>query len=201
MRREVVLEDRHTGNYVAATFLDRIDATYARHADDLWLTFLAAEMAKAHASGSPLAVPEHAHWRWERKVATVGHLLLYPTSAIEYDGDAQGLMLLKTDGEFARSPGQVGRPLVYVVFLASAPWNLPTVVARPRFRGVGTMLLRAAVETSVNLGFKGRIGLHALRQSEAFYASIGMTVWGQDPKKENLNYFEMTPEQVAAFLR
>lgn len=201
MRREVALEDRHAGEFVAATLIDRIDAAYARRADDLWLTFLTAEIAKAHASGSPLQVPEHAHWRWERKVATVGHLLLYPTSAVEFEGDAQGLMLLKTDGEFARSPGQVGRPLVYVVFLATAPWNLPAVVARPRFRGVGTMLLRAAVESSVDLGFKGRLGLHALPQSEAFYAGIGMTEWGHDPQKENLNYFEMTPEQAAAFLR
>jgi len=198
---EVALEDRHAGHIVPATLVERIDVTYARRTDDLWLTFLAAEVARARAAATSLSLPEHAHWRWERKVAAAGHLLPYPTLAIEFESEAQGLMMLKTDGEFARLPGETGKPLVYVVFLATAPWNLPAVVARPRFRGVGTVLLRAAVETSLDLGFKGRLGLHSLSQSEPFYAGLGMTALGNDPKKENLNYCEMTPAQAVAFVR
>lgn len=201
MPQEVALEDRHAGHIVPARLIERIDVAYARRTDDLWLTFLTAEVAKAHAGGLTLPLPQHAHWRWERKVAMVGHLLPYPTLAIEFEGDAQGLMLLKTDGEFARLPGELGKPLVYVVFLATAPWNLTSVVARPRFRGVGSVLLRAAVEISSDLGFKGRLALHALPQSEVFYERLGMTALGNDPKKENLKYFEMTPGQADAFIR
>lgn len=174
---------------------------YARRADDLWVPFLAAEVAKAQANGVELSLPQHANWRWEKKVAIVGHLLPYPTLAVEFESDAQGLMLLETDGKFGRLPTQSSKPLVYVVFLATAPWNLPAIVQRPRFRGVGTMLMRAAVEMSVELGFKGRIGLHSLPQAESFYETLGMTAVERDVDKENLIYCEMTPERAAAFLR
>ena len=201
MTAEVAIEDRHAECIVPATLVERIDVAYARRTDDLWLTFLAAEIAKAQAAGAQLSPPEHVHWRWERKVAAVDRLLPYPTLAIEFEGDAQGLMMLKTDGEFAQLPVETGKALVYVVFLATAPWNLPAVVSRPRFRGVGTVLLRSAVETSLDLGFKGRLGLHSLPQSEQFYARLGMTPLGKDPKKQNLTYFEMTPAQATAFVR
>jgi hypothetical protein len=198
---DVALDDRLTGRIVPASLIDRIDVAYAQHVDDLWLTYLAAEVAKATAAGAPLGVPEHAHWNWTRKVQATAHLLPYPTLAIECEGQAQGLMMLKTDGEVARLPGEQGKALVYVVFLASAPWNLPSIVPHPRFRGVGTVMMRTAIETSIDLGFKGRVGLHSLPQSEVFYARMGMTTLGNDPNKENLNYFEMAPEQAMAFIR
>jgi hypothetical protein len=194
----LALHDRHADEFVQATLIERIDREYAARTDGQWLTFAAAEAARASLAGAPM--PEHAHWRWERKVARVAHLLPYPTLSVECEGVAQGLMLLKTDGEVARLPAELTRPLVYVVFLASAPWNLPTAL-RPRFRGVGTSLMRAAVEISLDLGFKGRIGLHALPQSEPFYDQVGMTALGRDVDKENLNYFEMAPAQAAAFIR
>ena len=50
-------------------------------------------------------------------------------------------------------------------------------------------------------GFKGRIGLHSLPQSNNFYANkVGMTDMGQDEEYQNLRYFEMTPEQAEAFI-
>lgn len=201
MIMDAALEDRRASCVVPATLIDRIDVAYAKRVDDLWLTFLTAEMAEAEAAGTPLVLPEHAHWRWTRKVELTVHLLPYPTLAIECEGQPQGLMTLKTDGETARLPNEQGKPLVYVVFLASAPWNLPAVVARPRFRGAGTTLLRAAIETSLDLGFKGRIALHSLSKAETFYARSGMTALGKDPKKENLEYFEMTSVQAMAFIR
>lgn len=198
---DVALEDRHAGRIVPATLIERIDVAYAKRVDDLWLTFLAAALAQAEAAGTPLALPEHTHWRWTRKVELTAHLLPYPTLAIECEGQPQGLMMLKTDGETARLQNEQGKPLVYVAFLASAPWNLPAVVARPRFRGAGTILLRAAIEASLDLGFKGRIGLHSLRDAEIFYARSGMTALGRDQKKENLEYFEMTSTEAMAFIR
>jgi hypothetical protein len=196
----VTLKDLHSGCFVPATLLERIDVDYARRADDEWVVFVAAEAAKAVASGTAFARPEHDHWRWERKVSVTGHLLSYPTLALECDGHAQGLMLLKTDGVFGRLPEQAGHPLVSVEFLASAPWNLPTIVAQPRYRGVGTLLLRAAVATSLDLGFKGRIGLHALPQAEQFYSRSGMASLGPDEQKGGLTYFEMSVANAAAFM-
>ncbi|QNP41726.1 GNAT family N-acetyltransferase [Lysobacter solisilvae (ex Woo and Kim 2020)] len=199
--REIALEDLHAGQFVRATLLDRIDVEFAGRADDRWLTFTAAEVAQARAEGKELSPPQHLHWRWQRKVDAARNLLPYPTMAIECEGDAQGLMLLKTDGEFGRLPAQAGKPLVYVVFLATAPWNLPAIVDRPRFRGVGHTLMRAAVELSQELGFKGRVGLHSLSQAEAFYERLGMTLLDRDIDKENLRYCEMTQESAEALLR
>lgn len=198
---EIALEDLHAGNLVPANLIERIDVNYARGADDLWATFLAAEVARAQTSGVPITPPEHSHWCWERKVAATSHLLSYPTLAIECDGKPQGLMLLKTDGEFGRLPEHAFQPLVYVVFLAAAPWNLPTIVARPRFRGIGTMLMRIAIDTSLDLGFKGRLGLHSLPQANSFYERHGMICLGSDRLKQDLEYFEMTAAQAASFIR
>lgn len=193
--------DLHLGQFVESILTERIDVMYAKRADDAWLTFLATAKALALAAGTRFDPPEHMHWRWERKVLASAHLLSYPTMGIEYEGQVQGLMMLLTDGGFGRLPEQAGQPLVYVHFLATAPWNLGAVVARPRFRGVGTVLLRAAVETSIDLGFKGRLGLHSLPQSETWYDRLGMICLGTDSSKQNLKYYEMTATQAAAFIR
>ena len=189
-----------SGEFIDAQLTERVDIDFARRADTNWQAFFAAEMAKATNAGNLIAVPEHDHWRWELKVAATAHLLSYPTFGLECDGDVQGLMLLQTDGEFCRLSESTGSPLVYVMFLASAPWNVPPMVPQPRFRGVGTLLMRAAVEASIDLGFKGRVGLHSLHRSESWYDRIGMTDLGSDGKKQGLKYYEMNAAAAAAFL-
>jgi hypothetical protein len=60
--------------------------------------------------------------------------------------------------------------------------------------------MRAAVEASIDLEFKGRIGLRALSKAEPFYERHGMTCLGRDIDDPN-KYYEMTPEQAQAFLK
>ncbi len=92
--------------------------------------------------------------------------------------------------------------LVYVDYLEAAPWNCRTALGvAPLFSGVGSILLITAIQRSFELEFKGRVGLHALPQSVDFYqAKMGMTELGPDPAKDNLRYFELTPEQAEALL-
>ena len=52
------------------------------------------------------------------------------------------------------------------------------------------MLLLWARERSQELGYQGRVGLHALPEAEGFYRRIGMPDYGSDPEKEGLVYFE-----------
>jgi Arm DNA-binding domain len=79
-------------------------------------------------------------------------------------------------------------------------WNRAEF-AKPRYRGVGTALLTAAIDLSLEEGFHGRIGLHSLTQAESFYRNAcGMSDLGIDSNYDNLRYFEMTSEQAAAFL-
>lgn len=194
----VPLLDRRSKAVVDASLHTPVDVRFAYRADDAWQTFLALNDSKRSAAGLPPVPLEHSHWRWSEKVAETEHLLSLPTIGIECEGDVQGLMLLKTDGEFCRLKEQTGKPLVYVWFLASAPWNLPEVESDPRYQGVGSILMRTAIDISRDLEFKGRIGLHSLRRSEGWYHKLGFQCLGEDPDKK-LKYFEMTAEAATAF--
>lgn len=60
----------------------------------------------------------------------------------------------------------------------------------PYFRGVGRALLMFARQRSLELGYSGRVGLHALPGSETFYRRQGMLDLKADPGKDGLVYFE-----------
>ena len=200
-RSKVVLRHEASDAFVDAELLERVDAAFAKRAEDAWRTYVATAKAEALAAGRTFPTLEHTHWEWERKVSITQRLLPYPTLGIECDGQVQGLMLLETDGHFARLPAQTGSPLVYVTLLATAPWNLPGVADPPRYRGVGTVLLAAASHMSVDLGFKGRLGLHSLPRSETWYDRLGMSCLGNDPDKQGLKYYEITPDQAEDLVR
>lgn len=122
--------------------------------------------------------PEHWHWDWTRK-AELLNLLAYRCLGIECEGHMQGLMMVSTIAGKSRLGGQLGKAILYVEFVESAPWNLKDLVEDPKFSGVGVALLEAAIEFSEQEGFGGRIGLHCLPQSEQFYRKY-MTDLGPD---------------------
>src|SRR5207248_1305767 len=120
------------GGLVDAVLHERIDAGYALQVDDEWKAQFAAEEARAVAEGRAVPLIEHDHWEWGEKVKESAHLLSCPTLAIECAGQTQGLMLVKTDGHFGRLLAELDQPLVYIVYLATAPWNLRALVEKPR---------------------------------------------------------------------
>lgn len=195
------LHHNERGEKVDAILHERIDVAYAQQVDQSWRSYLDGVRARAGASGQMPPMLEHEHWEWHKKVAVSVHLLSCPTLGIECDGEPQGLMLLQTDGYFARIAEDMDKPLVYITFLASAPWNLPTVVPLPKYKGVGTVLLSAAIQTSIDLGFKGRIGLHSLPQAESYYECHNLECFGQDADKQNLKYYELSSKFAAEFLK
>lgn len=188
------------GSFVEAVLHERINAGYALRVDDDWKAHFAGEKARAVAEGRAVPHLEHGHWEWGEKVKESAHLLSCPTLAIECAGQTQGLMLLKTDGHFGMLLGEIDKPLVYVVYLATAPWNLRALVGQPRFAGVGHVLLHAAIQMSLDNDFKGRIGLHSLPQAEGFYERNGFQCLGVDPKKEDLKYYELSPQAASEFI-
>lgn len=102
----------------------------------------------------------------------------------------------------ARLKEQFGKPLVYVDFVATAPWNRAELQQPPRFRGVGQVFMLVAIEASRAVGFKGRIGLHSLPKAEDFYEKrCGFTRLGPDSSHQNLTYFEMTESQANDYRR
>ncbi len=109
--------------------------------------------------------------------------------------------MVLTAGKQAQLAPDAGKPLVYIDYLESAPWNVIPFVDVPIYRGIGMVLMRTAVQLSIDEGFHGRVALHALPQSEAFYRDqCGMQGCGNDPYYQNLPYYEMTRELAQQFM-
>ncbi|NKN03075.1 GNAT family N-acetyltransferase [Rhizobium leguminosarum] len=197
----VFLTDKRTGEPVAAELIETISEADLRSVEAEWKPVTNAKIREIMAQGrSPADWPEGWHWMWREKMIAIGGLLAFQTFALRCEGKLQGLMQLNTARYRSRVPEQAGKDLVYVDYVETAPWNRKAIVADPRFGGVGTIMIRAAIEVSRDQEFRGRIGLHSLPSAEAFYANAcGMTDLGLDGTYEGLRYFEMTSAQADAF--
>lgn len=198
----VRLKDRRTGELRDAVLLEGLGKEEVEAAVASWEPVLKAELARMEQEGVPREKwPQHLHWDWRRKQQVVEGLLAYRIFGIRCDGEFQGLMLVATAGKSARTTTENSRPLIYIHYLATAPWNSSGVVQEPRFSGVGSVLMAAAVQLSIDEEFSGRVGLHSLPQADAWYRQCGMTDLGPDAdEKQTLRYFEMTPEQAKKYL-
>lgn len=146
--------------------------------------------------------PESLHWDWTKKAKEL-KLLASSGFGIVCEGAWQGVLLAKTAGCAARLANEKGKPIVYLDYLETAPWNWPiqAIVQAGTYRSVGSVLFRQAVVLSMKEGFHGRVGLHSLPQAERFYEHVcGMTPVARDTAKQNLLYFEFTREQAQNFL-
>jgi len=82
---------------------------------------------------------------------------------------------------------------VYISALATAPWSRPVITNPPTYKGVGGNLVDFAVARSHELGYQGRIGLHALPGALGFYRKLrlGLLDCGSDPEEpDHLVYLE-----------
>jgi len=141
---------------------------------------------------------EDRHWCWVNKylkTATPN----YERYALECDTITQGLMLLELDCHHSRL--EDNRGLVYIDFLATAPWNRRSIEETVKYKGVGTALLTFAISRSFDLDYNGRIGLHALPKAENFYEKImEMVDLGCDTNKESLKYFELPKSRASKIM-
>jgi hypothetical protein len=191
---QVYLQKTETGEQVEAIMVDEVTNFHLA----LWKKSWAPAM-KAHCEGRTLRnKPEDHHWNWKRKANDWRSLLGHHSFAILCEARLQGLMLAN-DFKSARLQSQFGKPIVHVEYLATAPWNRPEIKKPPLYRGVGTVMVGAAVDLSFELGYRGRIGLHSLPAAEPFYGRCGMTALGKDAADQGLMYFEMTENQAEAF--
>jgi hypothetical protein len=103
-------------------------------------------------------------------------------------------------GKDARLDPDKGKPLVYVDFIETAPWNAKEFTNSPLYKGVGVRLLQAAARLSIDENFAGRVGLHTLPQSAGFYANAcEMTSLGVDSTK--LEYLELPAAKAAVLIK
>lgn len=144
---------------------------------------------------------QDSHWKWGRKAQAYSNRLDYESFAIECDDITQGLMLVNNIAT-ARELSQFGKFIIYIDLVAVAPWNRIGFSKKPLYKGIGPLLLAAAISYSIDQEFEGRIGLHSLPQSESWYIDhCKMTDLGPDKNYPNeLRYFEMTPEQAQIYI-
>lgn len=199
--QEVELKNRQTGVFERALLYEGIDEKNLIDFEQDWRPILRGEIPEA-ASAVEKAVkePEDAHWEWRRLAEIRANPLAYGMFAVECAGQTQGLMLVQKGGAFSRHQDHPRADLIYVDRLSSAPWNRPTMTNTPLYKGVGHILIAAAINLSFDEELNGRIGLHSLPGAETFYRDvIGMTDLGADKDKQGLQYFELSNAQAAKF--
>lgn len=205
MRRSLTVEVYAVAErkLVAGTLFFGIADRNLQHYEQKWLPELQKrrrETAKLHQAGHEIATVEDAHWDWAKKRLREQRAPLgFSSYAVEVAGETEGLMQLELATH--RSRARASLHLVYVDYLSIAPWNRPWPGQPPRFRGIGSILLREAIRTSRDAGFRGRIGLHALPGAVTWYRDkLQMTAFAADPDYQGLHYFEFTEAQARRFL-
>jgi hypothetical protein len=192
--------DRLTKQFVEAKLYSGIDEANLADFEARWLPLLAEKLQRATPEELAQAQAQDARWNWRRKEAAWGHALSYQAFAVEADTVTQGLMYVSKH-HHSRLPDHLGAPVIYVEAIATAPWNRPRFVRQPKYKGVGQILIQAAISLSIEEEFKGRIGLHALPQSESWYRdALGMIDFGADPDAHDMHYFELTGEQATKLI-
>lgn len=182
---QVVLLNRASGEFEPADVYQELDDKNFDDFEQLWKPRFAS-------------LAPDSHWDWVAKAKHAVSSMALETFALECAGDTQGLMLVNL-ASFAKLSSQLGRDILYVELLATAPWNRPTQSQAGIYKGVGRVLIATAIRFSIDQGFGGRIGLHSLPTSQSWYRdTILLTDCGYDEAKD-MQYFEMTNQQAKAF--
>ena len=196
------LYNRRSKSFEDAYLYSPIVENHVSDFETLWVPAFETRLAQAKTWADVAAAnAQDHHWKWRKKTQQRQGRLDWKSFAIECDSSTQGLMFAITSA-FAREPSQKNQHIIYIDLLATAPWNRHGMTNLPKYKGVGRLLLLAAINLSVSEGFVGRIGLHSLPQSESWYRDIcGMTDLGIDQTNpSSLRYFEMTQTQMETFL-
>ncbi|KUM54996.1 GNAT family N-acetyltransferase [Rheinheimera sp. EpRS3] len=136
-----------------------------------------------------------SHWQWHHK-AKVLKSNSYLWFTIENNGSIECAMIVLHPELRRVSPSQIH----YVDFLAVAPCNRKTPVSTPKFKGLGTLMLREAGKyINQKLAYEEGFALHSLPQALPYYHQIGMRDFGLDPNKQNLHYLEMEKDRAGVF--
>ena len=109
--------------------------------------------AELRAKGAPFDKwPQDIRWEWDTKANWNRNLLAFQRYALVCNGKLQGLFLANLS-KVARIPAQLGKDIVYIEFVAKAPWNRECFGSKPIFGGVGTVFMRTAITISIAEAF------------------------------------------------
>lgn len=200
---ETPLKNRLTGEFEDAKLFQGISTDNIAHVEGRWRPIFEQRKIEAKENHETTADinAEDAHWEWGKKaLAAIRDPLTFEIFVLECAGNTQAIMLARKGGEkcYCRHPDHQREQLVYVDFLATAPWNRPKLVSEPVYKGCGRILISTAISLSIEEELEGRIGLHSLPGAEPFYRNqIGMEDLGKDDGCEGLRYFELPTLRAA----
>lgn len=199
----VAIVDRATGHPVAAILHKELEELEIIDAEIAWSPERLQKLRELRQKGVAASnLPQHVHWNWAVKAVQTAGVLAYRSFGVEAAGKMQGLMIVCLSGKNARLAPDIGKPLVYVDFVETAPWNSKEFTSSPVYKGVGVRLIQAAARLSIEESFAGRVGLHSLGQSSSFYVNAcEMTSLGPDVNYSDLEYFELTVAKATELLK
>lgn len=138
------------------------------------------------------------HWLWRKIIGVLRTQRNKEALAVETEDRAiQGAIVYRID---AISQVEPDFGAIYVERLATAPRNRPWLVNPPHLRGVGKILLLAAVRHSYLLGLGGRVWLTSLpsERTRMFYVNRGFEVIFQN-SDDTIDY-ELSAARATAWL-
>ncbi len=195
MNREshsIKLLDKHSGNLVDAVIYRGISEKNIDDWQNYWIPQFKSSRAILKKSGV-----EDSHWDWNLKTTEIEGQLAYDSFAIEADEKTQGMMIVNSATYFSKI--EKGKPLIYIEYIATAPWNRKLLVSEPEYGAVGKILFYQAIGESINKKFEGRIGLHSLPSAIDWYIYLGMMDFGEDDIKK-MHYLELDNKTAAKLL-
>ncbi len=137
---------------------------------------------------------EDYHWEWFKKSAAF-RTEQYRWYFMIANDKIQAACLIFQPKTSAFQEGNI----FYVEYIAVAPWNRPNPMQERLCFGVGTTILRNAVEhCMITLNLKPGFSLHALPKAIPFYEKIGMLPH-PPMDKDQLPYFEMPESAFKTF--
>jgi len=199
---KIPIYDNIQNMFVDAWLVEDVPLDMIAKANAEWIRI--RQQHRNHCRQQGLLCPEHSHWDWDEKAKRSESLLLRAIQTrfgIVCQNEIQGLMIVEQMTEFAKLPPDKGKPLLYGRYLEAAPQNIEPYANPRKFLGGGRFFIQITAEFSMAIGCKGRVGLHALPQAEAFYRANGMTALGCDVAHDNLRYFEFTSKQAQEYLK
>jgi hypothetical protein len=138
---------------------------------------------------------EDHHWDWFKKsIGCTGDE--YEWFYLYADSKPQAACLIHHPKTSALEESDI----FYVKFLAVAPWNRSCLIRERECLGVGSILLKSALNFAVNkLGLSPGFSLHSLPQASGYYEKIKMVnVEGEN--EGGLLYFELPNSEANKFM-
>jgi hypothetical protein len=135
------------------------------------------------------------HWKWFDK-ACLHKDTTFNWFFLMAEGVPQGACVIYHPKKSVIQAGDI----FYVEYIAVAPWNRINPMQKRRFKGIGTILVKHAIDyVTKTLLLPHGFSLHALPRASAWYQKIGMQRFVAHDKGQ-LQYFEMAENAAASFL-